>query len=291
MRQMPIPALICVILASTFGLGQVDAPSFEVASVKPSSPAVRAMSCSGGPGTADPGIWRCSNVPLAFVISQAYGFEPYEFPIRAPCCLSRFDFIAKVPDGTTKEQFWQMMENLLKERFKLAFHRERKEMAIYELTVGEKGLRMKESAPDAPPARQDPWELPTFSIGKDGYPIFPAGHGGLAGPDGNYRWTESNLSMREIVKTLSFQLGRPVIDATGLKGKYDIDMKWWIDTAWAAEAAGLSKEKIAELRDSGPRGPSLERAVRDQLGLKLNSEKGFSDIIIIDHVEELPSEN
>src|ERR1035437_5494108 len=228
-----------------------DAPSFEVASVKPASPSATAISCSGGPGTTSPGIWRCSNVPLAFLISRSYGFQAYQFTPRAPCCQGRFDFTAKVPVGATKEQFQRMIQKLLEERLKLKLHHEQKEMAIYELTVGEKGPKVKESAPDASSEPEDPWAPPEYSMGKDGYPVFPAGRGGLAGPNGHYRWTGFNLSMQEIVKTLSFHLGRPVVDATRLKGKYDIDMKWGVDVAWLLEMAGR-RDQIAELPDTGP---------------------------------------
>jgi uncharacterized protein (TIGR03435 family) len=94
----------------------------------------------------------------------------------------------------------------------------------------------------------------------------------------------------EIIKTLSFYLGRPVTDATGLTGKYDIDMRWGIDIAWALETSGHSEE-IENLPDSGPIGPPLIRAVQDQLGLKLNSKKGHGDIVVIDHLEKAPTAN
>jgi uncharacterized protein (TIGR03435 family) len=206
----PILVLTCLNLCRMCAYGQAaDAPSFEVASVKPASPSATAISCSGGPGTTSPGIWRCSNVPLAFLISRSYGFQAYQFTPRAPCCQGRFDFTAKVPVGATKEQFQRMIQKLLEERLKLKLHHEQKEMAIYELTVGEKGPKVKESAPDASSEPEDPWAPPEYSMGKDGYPVFPAGRGGLAGPNGHYRWTGFNLSMQEIVKTLSFHLGRP----------------------------------------------------------------------------------
>ena len=287
----PILVLTCLNLCRMCAYGQAaDAPSFEVASVKPASPSATAISCSGGPGTTSPGIWRCSNVPLAFLISRSYGFQAYQFTPRAPCCQGRFDFTAKVPVGATKEQFQRMIQKLLEERLKLKLHHEQKEMAIYELTVGEKGPKVKESAPDASSEPEDPWAPPEYSMGKDGYPVFPAGRGGLAGPNGHYRWTGFNLSMQEIVKTLSFHLGRPVVDATRLKGKYDIDMKWGVDVAWLLEMAGR-RDQIAELPDTGPTGPTLIRAVQDQLGLKLNSKKGLGDFVVVDHVEKVPTEN
>ncbi|MGA3017823.1 MAG: TIGR03435 family protein [Bryobacteraceae bacterium] len=286
-----IPVVSCLTLACLCAYGQAaDAPSFEVASIKPASPSATRIACSGGPGTTDPGIWSCTNVPLAFVISNAYGFQAPQFTPVDSCCQARFDIAAKVPAGTTKEQFQRMQQNLLTERFKLAFHHEQKEMPIYELTVGEKGLKVKESAPDAALAPEEPWSTPKYSMGKDGYPVFPAGHGGLAGINGHYRWTGVNLSMQEIVKTLSYHLGRPVVDATGLKGKYEIDMTWTIDLAWIMENAGR-RDLIGGLPDDGRSGPTLIRAVQDELGLKLNSKKGPGDIVVIDHVEKVPIEN
>src|ERR1035437_4320290 len=287
----PILVLTCLNLCRMCAYGQAaDAPSFEVASVKPASPSATAISCSGGAGTTSPAIWRCSNVPLAFLISRSYGFQAYQFTPRAPCCQGRFDFTAKVPVGATKEQFQRMIQKLLLERLKFKLHHEQKEMAIYELTVGEKGPKVKESAPDASSEPEDPWAPPEYSMGKDGYPVFPAGRGGLAGPNGHYRWTGFNLSMQEIVKTLSLHLGRPVVDATRLKGTYDIDMKWGVDVAWLLEMAGR-RDQIAELPDTGPTGPTLIRAVQDQLGLKLNSKKGLGDFVVVDHVEKVPTEN
>ena len=95
-------AVYCPTLASVCAFGQaVDRPTFEVASIKPALST--AIKCSGGPGTTDPGTWICSSVPLAFVITNAYGFEAYQFYPHDPCCQARFDFIAKVPAGTTKE--------------------------------------------------------------------------------------------------------------------------------------------------------------------------------------------
>ncbi len=75
-------------------------------------------------------------------------------------------------------------------------------------------------------------------MGKVGYPVIPAGHSGLAGANGHYRWTGFNISMQEIVETSSYHLGRPVVDGTGLQGRYDIDMTWTIDLAWPMESAG-----------------------------------------------------
>ena len=266
------------------------AQSFEVASVKPASPDERRIECSGGPGTGSPGVWRCLNVPLSFVITHAYDFQAYQFPPNSNCCRERYDFETKLPEQTTTAQFRQMLQHLLAERFKLALHHDQKEMDVFDLSVAEKGLKMKEARPDAAPPEQDPWEITPFTTGKDGYPEFPAGRSGLQGMSGHYHWVAFGIAVPEMIKTLSFHLGRPVLDSTGLKGKYDFDLKWYVDIAWNLENSG-HRDLIPELGDTGPAGPSLTRAVQDQLGLKLTSRKGTGDVVIIDHVEKMPVGN
>ncbi len=262
--------------------------TFEVASIKPVA-SERGVVCSGGPGTADPGMWRCSNVPLAFLMSYAYGFQAYQFPPFSSCCQARFDYIARVPAGTTREQFQAMLRNLLAERFKLKYHLEQKEMPVYELAAANGGPKMKEAGPGAAPSQDYPWVVPKFRMGDDGYPEFPDGRGGLQGMNGHYRWVGFGVSMEELVKTLSFHLGRPVVDATGLEGRYDIDLRWGIDMAWLLERSGRADE-VGPLPDTGPQGPPLVRAVQD-LGLKLVSRKGPGDVVVVDHVEKVPTEN
>jgi len=296
MRLMRVVS--CLALALIRAYGAEGGPSFEVASIKPASPSAVSVMCRGGPGTSDPGIWRCSAAPLAFLIANAYGFQPPQFiPGLQSCCQARYDVSAKVPPGTTKDQFRRMQQNLLVERLKLTLHHEQKEMAIYELTVGERGRTMNESAPDAALAAEEPWwTTPQYSMGKDGYPVFPAGHGGLAGRNGYYRWTAVNVSMPEIVKTLATYLGRPVIDATGLKGQYDINMTWIIDIS-EITASLAARGVFGDSPDDVPRvagpdsGPTLQHAVQDQLGLMLKSKKGLGDIVVVDHVAKIPIEN
>jgi uncharacterized protein (TIGR03435 family) len=235
-------------------------------------------------------------MPLGLVISQAFGFKAFQFSTHDPCCLARFDFDVRVPDGASKDQFDRMLQNLLRERFKLAFHYKRKEMAIYELTVGSKGLKMKESSPSTRSPSVEPWwafsSVSGHSLDKDGYPVFPAGRGGLATSTGHYRWTAFNVSIQDIAETLSDQLRRPVVDATGLKGEYDVDLKWTIDLGFllTERAKAEIREQVGELPDTAS-GPTLVRAAQDQLGLRMNSKKGSGEIVVIDHIEKVPTPN
>jgi uncharacterized protein (TIGR03435 family) len=233
-------------------------------------------------------------MPLALVISKAFRFQDYQFSAHDPCCLARFDFIVRVPAGTTNDQFDRMLQNLLKERFKLAFHYQQKEMAIYELTVASNGPKMKPTAPGTP-LESEPWWVfsgPSKGVDKDGYPVFSEGDSGLAGSAGHFRWTTFNVSTQEIAKTLSDQSNRPVVDATGLRGTYDVDLKWVVDLNFTLSERGKAeiREMVGELPDGGG-GPTLVRAVQDQLGLRLNSTKGPGEIVIVDHVEKVPTVN
>lgn len=277
--------------APLFAQAVSDRREFEAAAVK-ADEAGGAIMCSGGPATDDPSTWRCRNVPLALLVTMAYDFEPYEFNPRDPCCQARFDLTARLPLGTTREEFREMQQNLLRQRFKLAFHRKPREMTVFELSLAaDKRSRLKESASNSSSSPTDLSASPKYDIAQDGCPRFLAGPGGvMQGRDGCYRWVGLHLSMAEIVKTLSFYLGRPVVDRTGLQGKYDVDMRWWIDVAGLEQRADSRVDPPRE-PTIGPNGPNLVEAVQDQLGLKLTSKKGEGDVVVVDHVEKLPSEN
>ena len=103
----------------------------------------------GGPGSPDPGQITYSNVSLKQVLTNAYGIKSYQ--VSGPKWLDseRFDIVAKIAMGATKEQFQMMLQNLLAERFKLAVHHETKELPIYALVVGKGGPKLKETVDDA----------------------------------------------------------------------------------------------------------------------------------------------
>src|SRR4051794_22968015 len=129
--RLTIGTLIC---AAAYGQPAAPRPTFEVASVKPAVPRT-AYRQTGGAGTSDPGRWSCSNCSLFNLLTYAY--EIWEYKIVAPDWLrtTHFDIDAKVPVGTTRQEFRLMQQNLLQERFKMVVHRENKEMAVYDLVI------------------------------------------------------------------------------------------------------------------------------------------------------------
>jgi uncharacterized protein (TIGR03435 family) len=91
-----------------------------------------------------------------------------------------------------------------------------------------------------------------------------------------------------LAQTLSYQVGRPVTDATGLSGKFDITIFW--DAGGSRRPSSDGATPLAGTSDPDS-GPTLMEAIQSQLGLKLESKKGPVDIIVIDHAEKVPTEN
>jgi len=261
------------------------AQTFEVASLKLASQNARGRMCKGGPGTSDPGLWTCTNVPLGYLINSAYDLQPFQF--RPPDYVNgiNVDVSARVPPGTSKDAFRRMQQALLVERFRLQFHYEPKEMPVFEITVAKPGL-MHESQPDAKP----PAPLPKpGTVDRDGYPVLaPGQEGPMTTPEGRMRWRKTNASMTEIAKGLELLLGGPVVDSTGLSGKYDVTLSWYrelpIEVRRAMEAGGESPPP-------GEGGPTIRQALLSQLGLKVESKKAPVKVFVLDHADRAPAEN
>jgi uncharacterized protein (TIGR03435 family) len=165
-----------------------------------------------------------------------------------------FAIEATVPAGTTDEQARQMMQTLLADRFKLVVHWEKKDMPIFALVIGKGGFKLQPSDPakDAP--------TPPHSIGcppeDPRCHIYAGGSGTISG----------------LASSLSFNVGRPVIDQTGLTGNYNTDLMW-----------------AGETTTDSPL-PSLPAALREKFGLELKPQVGPVNTLVIDHVEK-PSPN
>jgi uncharacterized protein (TIGR03435 family) len=157
----------------------------------------------------------------------------------------------------------RMLRKLLEERFHLTFHRERKEMPIYALTVAKGGPKLKE-ATVAPGGPEGPPPL-VFVLSPDGVTL-----------PGRY------ASMAEFASVFQrAALDRPVVDRTGLTGRYDFDLEWTQDESQFGGAL-----KAPEI----PTKPDLFAALQQELGLKLEATRGPVEAIVIDRAER-PSEN
>ena len=274
----------CLPLLMALGLFGQSAPAplaFEVASIKPSAGDDHRIAIQMQPG----GGLRASGATLKMLLTIAY--EVREFQISGgPGWISsdRFDIMAKSerasdaapPDPrsltaeqmkTNQQQMRERLRNLIAERFQLTFHRETKDQPIYALVVGKNGSKLKES------------EV------KDG------------GPRGRMRMGRGQLSgeavqLQMLTQALSNQLGRPVIDRTGLTGSFDFNLEWTPDPGQSGGpfGGGAPPPGIDAPPPPDPNGPSVFTAVQEQLGLRLESQRGPVEMLVIDRVEK-PSEN
>lgn len=270
------------LVACVSALAQPGArPEFEVASVKPLQ--------STGPGrlTYDPGTWSCLNCRLFDLFGHAY--KVFEYQIVAPEWTkgATFDVIVKLPPGlkeapwstrADQDEFAVRMQSLLEERFRMKVHHESRVEPVYELVVAKGGLKLEELSEPAPALPPGP------SVDQDGFPNVPGGDGmRLLADRGRiqFRWQ----SMANLAHFISTQVGRPVLDSTGLKAHYALKLSWYKERppSIAPTSDGLSADP--------PSGPTIFEAIQQQLGLKLQSKTNPVETVVIDHVEKSPIEN
>ncbi len=287
-------AIFCIgfgVLTSAIGFtqGTDTRPQFVVASLKPSSPDVP-FRMTGGPGTPNPGRWTCVGWSLENFILKAYNLRSYQVSAPEWVKSAMFTVNATMPAGTTREEFRLMQQRLLEERFKIVLHRERREMAIYELVVANGGPKLVEYV-ETPASGELAKPTSTAApLDKDGYPIIPGGSGYRV-VNGRARAQFKQQTMENLANLLSAQVDRPVIDTTGLKAKYALTLSWYKEphaVALASPVSGGDPIPSASISDSGP---TIFRAIQDQLGLKLDAKKGSIEVLVIDRAERQPAEN
>jgi uncharacterized protein (TIGR03435 family) len=285
-------------------------PTFEVASVKESLGNSKDWSMTGGPDGRDPGQINWVNAPLVEVLPLAFGVDvrriigPEWALTRQPDWVSmkRYTIMAKIPKGTTKADFTLMLQNLLADRLKLAFHHETRFYPGYALKLSKHGPKMKESTEHARSVREGnpldlsklPPKIEKQKLDEKGFPIlpsdnplFPPGSPFVSSNlvDGMVRTSAKNESLSDIAKLLGRLAGTPVIDQTGLTGKYDFHLEFARKRPVGPGPDGAPAPPLADV------GPNLMDAVEGQLGLNMETAKIPIDMIVIDHLEKVPTEN
>jgi uncharacterized protein (TIGR03435 family) len=305
-RQVQSAKTVLLVIASAvisglaFGAAaaQSEAPrkSFEVASIKPSAAEPGMVRIGISPG----GRYTASGVTVRMLIQQAYDVREFQIS-GGPGWLGsdRFDIAATADTpNVDRELIKGLLQSLLAERFGLQLRRETKELPIYALVVGKDGHRLHKSEiqPDAggeggPAGRPQPGSPESLGRGADGNA--PAPPKGSMVRMGRGQVSAQMATLSAFASLLGSQLGRPVLEKTGLTGYYDFDLAW---TPEETEGnAGLFGQKPPSdappiALESHSTGPSIFTAVREQLGLRLESQKGPVEILVIDRVEK-PSEN
>jgi uncharacterized protein (TIGR03435 family) len=294
MRRLIISAG-CLLQAYSSALGEESGPKFEVATVKPSTRfSSGGYSFRGGPGTADPERFTFQVGSLKLLLLRALDLKYYQFSGPDWLDSEGFEIVAKVPAGATKDQLTAMLKNLVVERFHLTFHHEAREMSVFELTVGKDGAKLKESDLNIQSSVRQPGSpVVPLSIDKTGFPEpRPGPSFQLIGrvTNGIMRVAGNQLPLSELVKWMESGVERPVVDKTGLAGKYDLRLAYSSDGLKQLPAGRVGAEAIP-VDDTPSGGPSLMKALQDQLGLELKSAKDPIDIVVIDHIDKAPTEN
>jgi uncharacterized protein (TIGR03435 family) len=305
MKNLPLAAAGTLMIC----LGQAEAQTpltFEVASVRvadqkpPRSPMPAAGDITGGPGTADPTRISYTWVLVRRLLMTAFGV-PLDQISGSDWVMgqdARFDIVANVDPGATKEQAAEMLLNLLKERFHLTFHREKKDFDMYALVVAKGGPKLKDAAPadgPPPPPPQPGTPAPRPVLDRDGFPQLPAGRTFAqgAGNNGVNRVTFRMSTPQGLLGMLGFDLGNArTVDKTGLTGKYDFTLEYsQSGLPGLTGRGGLKAAPPGGAADTGDPAPDLFSALEKQLGLKLEKSKTQLDVVVIDHMDKTPTEN
>jgi uncharacterized protein (TIGR03435 family) len=260
-------------------------PEFEVASVKPNTSANNMIMIRPPVG----GRFTATNVRLKMLIGLAYKLHDYEIS-GGPAWISSdgYDITAKAADSNIGiDQLRPMLQALLEDRFQLKAHRETKEVPVYALVVtGKNGPRLPE-AKEGGCTAFNPASGPPPPPKPGQFPPTPCG-GFFMGPN---HLEGGKVGMQQLVDALSSLLGRPVIDKTGFKGTFDVKLDFSPDGTSLVGRGGFGprgEQAEAGTADNAP--PSLFTAIQDELGLKLESQKGPGEMLVIDHAEKA-SEN
>lgn len=295
--------------AAMYGQAPADKrPTFDVASIKPfempaPGPGGKGVffGRGGGPGTRDPGRLNWSGATLHDLIATAYDVKRIQVTGPDWIDTERYDIVAKVPDGASKDDVKLMWQSLLAERFGLVFHREQKEFTVEELTVAKGGPKLKVTDIDAnAPAPAAPDVLPPDGPKRDanGFPQLDRPGQAIMispGPNGQplAHLVAKAQTMANLADLLGMQLNKPVVDKTGLTQKYDYNIEFTPDLSGmpAPPPGAFGPPPGATAGDAAAEpGTNLVAAIQ-QLGLRLNSTKGKLDVLVIDKAVKTPTEN
>ena len=239
-------------LACLVSTARAQQPVFAVATIRPSSAEVKFE--HDGKTETTPGTLRMQDVSVQTCIEWAYGVQHSQISGPDSTDSEKFDLVAKADFPASEEQMKQMMQTLLAERFKLSYHHQNKELKAFVLTVAKGGAKVHPAAePDAKPFRQN------------------SANGSVV----------RSTTIQDFGDFLSGPLQMPVVNETGLTGKYDFVLDF---TPYLSDPN--HNMDVSKLDSTG----IIKAALEAELGIKMELRKTQVDVMVIDHVEK-PSAN
>ncbi len=249
MKRTMVTACVLTMLLGSLLTVQAGAQTFAVASIRPSSQAVQFE--HDGRTEVSPGLLQMHDVTVATCVKWAYGVQDSQ--ISGPAWLQddHFDITAKADGPATEAQMKVMMRALLADRFKLSFHHTSKELNAFAMTAVKGSEKLRRSA------NQD---------GRSS--IQNSANGSVA----------KSTTMQEWANFIAGPLQTPVVDMTGLGGRYDFSIDF-------------TPYLPSDMTNMRPDATSvIMTAMQGELGLKLEARKEQVDVMVVDHVEQ-PSAN
>lgn len=334
-KHLPLLCLILLLGTGAAIAQPVAAPlAFEAATVRPSAPfdGEAVQSGKAHVGTRiDASHVDIGTATLFRLICTAYKVWPYQ--VSGPDWLktTTYDIEAKIPDGVSPDKVPEMLQALLAERFGLKFHIEKKDQNVYALVVGPGGIKMKESEPEPPapspaPGAPKPQEMSVPTLQGDVRLVRTENGVGIEMPGGEIsgrirasvvrqggsgqpqkiHLESSGTTMKSFSEMLSVGVvGKPVVDMTGLTGRYEVAVDLSLDDAMNVARTSVTlipteggKGNGGGDRDGGapgagladPSGSLIFTSIQN-LGLKLDARKLPLDMLVIDHMEKAPTAN
>jgi uncharacterized protein (TIGR03435 family) len=291
-------SLLCAIAPVAFcqvKKGSTENLAFEVASVKSNKSDGEAyMNISPILGDAPVpagGLYLARNIKLIQFIAFAYSLTQIQLrsvELRTPwTTVDRFDIEARATGSPTKAQYRLMMQSLLAERFKLVAHYETRVVPVYVMALakpGKLGPQLRLHRADDPACAATPPSPPPGEADAQGFPETCGGPQSMQpSTPGRMKTGGRDVSMARFAAIITGVgvVDRPMIDQTGIKGTIDYSLEWRRVSIQLPPGATVEPDEDA---------PTFQQAMKEQLGIRMVSRKGPSELFFIDHVEK-PSEN
>lgn len=267
------------LVATTAAQSRVAAPSFEVASIKRSGPPVASVLPGSGSSirTLPGGRWSVQSATLGMMLQLTHELLPQQL-VGGPAWLhtERFDIVAKAAEGASEKLMFAMAAQLFADRFKLRTHTEQHSLAVYALVLarsdGKLGAGLRPASVDCEAiatARQRGEPPPRAANGSP----FPCGGARMNIVDGVRQLRMNGQPLVNVFTLAGVRFDRPLVNRTGMTGRFDIDLDYLPDAAVAPGTVPPS-----------PGQPPLQ-AIQDQLGLKVERRSETVDVLVIDHAE------
>jgi uncharacterized protein (TIGR03435 family) len=291
-----IVGLTLLVFAPLLVRGQVPAkPEFEVASIRPSV----ALSFRDR-FTMDAGRVEIASVSVQRLME--YAFRLPQEQVDGPAWIhnwggQRFDILAKLPQGATRDQIPEMLKALLVGRFKLVYHLEHREQSVDVLVVAKGGLKLEEVSPPASPSPAEPDAPARMQTVNGILTRNNSSHNGLGDSDGyvhtqspdKIHWDFSSTTLEGLAAQLAEGLLRPVVDMTGLGKRYHVVLD--VNIAGIARAPGTGPMTLSEFEDEKTEVRNRFNTQLQKVGLQLETRKAPVEFVVADRVEQTPTDN